>query len=226
MNRDKLFAYLKQQDANVLLGLLGNCFDAMSMQNIRDVFYHLEDKFVSQFPTDGNTVLENIQTFQKKSLQGDYYAPFDINSKNCMDIPEETEMWFEKLAELLLECTRLSAQGDHTIAVECFNKLFELMDQMESGNDEIIFADEYGMWMLPIYKKQYIKAYLESSAKILNPEEYVETILPLLSRDSRESCHNKIYENAIRTANTKQKTLLDEHIIKNKIKTQSASVGT
>ena len=213
MNRDKLFSYLKKQEANVLIELLESCFDAMSVQDIRNVFYHLEVEFVSQFPTDGNTVLTNIHLFHEKSLQGDYYAPFDINSKNCMDVPEETEMWFEKLAELLLECTQLSTQNDHAMAIECFNKLFTLIDRMESGDDEIVFADEYGMWMLPIHESPYIKAYLTSSAKILKPEEYVKAILPLVHRDSREGFYRKIYEYVVETANKRQKVLLDECLV-------------
>ncbi len=33
------------------------------------------------------------------------------------------------------------------MAVQCFKLLHELIDKMEDG-DEIVFADEYGTWMI------------------------------------------------------------------------------
>lgn len=64
-----------------------------------------------------------------------------------MDISEETEEWFEKPADSLKAFTRVSIQGNHCIAVECFGILYKLIDKMCDG-DEIIFADEYGIWMI------------------------------------------------------------------------------
>jgi len=175
MNKEKLFTYLKEQPASELLELLDACYCHMKTGEIQSVFGDLEDKFLAEAPSDGEEILNSVQKFIAASLNGDYYAPFDINSKNFMNVPEETDMWFEKLAELLTESLQLSQQGDHISAVKCFGALYELIDTvMASG--ELVFADELGMWMLPIRQEPCIKAYLESAAAILEPEEYVEVV--------------------------------------------------
>jgi hypothetical protein len=42
-------------------------------------------------PVDGRKLLRAIKKFQRESLAGTYYAPFNMNSKNYMFIPPETE---------------------------------------------------------------------------------------------------------------------------------------
>jgi hypothetical protein len=48
-------------------------------------------------------------------VDGYYYAPFDINSKNFSDIPEETDAWFDEVSDYLEDSSRLTDQGDHDI---------------------------------------------------------------------------------------------------------------
>ncbi|HET7089344.1 MAG TPA: hypothetical protein VFL17_11900 [Anaerolineae bacterium] len=60
-----------------------------------------------------------------------------------MDIPPETEAWFDRLGELLASSTQRAQQEDHQLATACFGLLFELIGAMESG-EEIVFADEIG----------------------------------------------------------------------------------
>lgn len=134
-----------------------------------------------------------------------------------MQVPEETEQWFEKLADLLTEATLLSIQGEHKNAIKSFDILFECIDEMSSG-EEIIFADEYGMWMLPIMEENYIEAYINSAATLLSAEDYATHLLPLLRRDSYESLHNRVYEKAKHAANKSQQAelakLINHHNIK------------
>jgi len=68
-------------------------------------------------------LLKEVQKFHEDSLKGVYYAPFDINSKNYMDIPEETQESFEKLADLLGDAAMVGEKGNHQLAVQCFNIL-------------------------------------------------------------------------------------------------------
>jgi hypothetical protein len=207
LNKEKLFAYLEKQKPLELIKILDDCYSCMKSRDIRNVFVHYEDKFLSESKSDGENVLRSVHKFSEDSLNGVYYAPFDINSKNFMDVPEETALWFEKLAEFLTEGLYLSMQGNHVHAVQCFGILFELINKL--GSEEIVFADETGMWMLPIRKEPCIKAYLESAAIILEPEEYVHAVLPVLHYDSHSSFLNKAYETVNRTANKNQKALLE-----------------
>lgn len=211
MNKDKLFSYLKRQKSSELIKLLDDCYSCIKSRDIRNVFGHIENTFLKELHDDGKDILKDVQKFMDDSLKGTYYAPFDINSKNFMDVPEETDMWFEKLGELLTESSRLSTQGDHIHTVKCFRILFELIDKL--GSEEIVFADEAGMWMLPIKEEPCIKAYLKSAAAILEPEEYVEAVLPVIRYDSYSSFINKAYEKSKSVANKKQQALLDDRII-------------
>jgi hypothetical protein len=172
MNKKRLFDYLRNQNSNVLIQLLESCYDCMKTQQVSEVFYHLEENFLSNPSTqDGKLLLQEVQKFRDESQQGIYYAPFDINSKNYMDVPEETDRWFEKLGDLLKESTLLSKQGDHKCAVACFSILYALMDDPYL-TEKIIFGDEVGMWMLGIKEEPCIKAYLTSAAAIYEPEEF------------------------------------------------------
>jgi len=215
MNKDKLFSYLKKQKVNVLIKLLDDCYCCMRTQDIRNIFGQIEDKFIKKSIDDGKAILKKVQKFKKDSLRGVYYAPFDINSKNFMNVPEETDIWFETLGDFLTESSRLSEQGDHTNAVKCFGILFELIDKMD---DEIVFADELGIWMLPIKEEPCIRAYFKSAAAILNAEEYAQVVLPILRQDSYSSFCNKAYAKAKLAANKQQKIALEEGIAQNKIR--------
>ena len=206
---------MKHQKPSELIKLLDDCYGCMKIRDIKNVFGHIEDKFIKKSSGDGKAILKKVQKFQKDSLQGVYYAPFDINSKNFMDVPEETDMWFENLAEFLTESSRLSMQGDHVNAVKCFEILFELIDKM---CDEIVFADELGIWMLPIKEEPCITAYFKSAAAILNPEEYAKAVLPVIRQDSYSSFCNKAYAKAKSSANKQQKIVLEESIAHNKVR--------
>jgi hypothetical protein len=116
MNKDQLFSHLKKQKPSVLIQLLDDCYSGMKTRAIGEVFGHLENEFEDK-PVEGKKVLKSVKKFVNDSLKGKYYAPFNVNSKNFMDIPEETDMWFEELADLLTDSSELSAQGEHIHAV-------------------------------------------------------------------------------------------------------------
>lgn len=131
-----------------------------------------------------------------------------------MNIPEETEEWFEKLGDLLKVATEVSMKGNHTVAIECFRILYKLIDEMLEG-EEIVFAEEYGTWMIPGDEKTFVQAYLHSLSIVATAEEFTEAVIPLLERDSDESLSNKVYKSAAHVATKEQKKVL-ESAIKNK----------
>lgn len=219
MNKTRLFEFLAKQKPSFLIELLQAAYNELDTYQRKDVF----GKIVEGIPlpdVDGNELLENIKDFHSESLAGYYYAPFQINSKNFSDIPEETEEWFESLGDFLKESTKLTEQGENSIAIECFKILYELIEKMEEGQ-EIVFAEEIGSWMIPGDEKEYINAYLSTSAAITTPEEYAEIAIPLIHRDSYSSLVNKVYSSAIKIANEKQKSYLEEEVKRKKIRTKS-----
>lgn len=218
MNKKRLFMHLETQSRANLLEMLQLAFDTMNINQRHDVF----GETISELPTfsvDGEDVLTTIEAFYEKSVGGYYYAPFDINSKNFSDIPEETDAWFDELSDYLEDSSKLTDQGDHGIAVQCFKLLYKLIDKMEDG-EEIVFADEYGTWMLTGDEKRFIKSYLTSLSAISTDEEYANGAIPLIKRDSYESFHNKVYANATKIANEDQRLLLKKEVKKQGIKTR------
>ncbi|WP_028580186.1 hypothetical protein [Desulfogranum japonicum] len=219
MNKKRLFTYLKTQSQSKLLEMLQLAFDTMDTNQRHDVF----GGAISEAPTssvDGEEVLATIEEFYEKSVGGYYYAPFDINSKNFSDIPEETDAWFDEISDYLEDSSKLTDQRDHDVAVQCFKLLHKLIDKMEDG-EEIVFADEYGTWMITGDEKRFIKSYLTSLSAILTPEEYANGAIPLIKRDSYESFHNKVYAIATKIANEDQRLLLKRKVKKQGIKTRA-----
>ena len=166
-------------------------------------------------------IVKESEQFYKDSLAGVYYAPFNINSKNFSYVPEETEEWFEKIGDLLKSSTQLTKQKEHTSAVESFKILYELIAKMEYG-EEIIFADEYGSWMISGNEQEFLDAYILSLAELKTPEEYTEIVIPLIERDSYSSFCNKVHSLALKHSNKDQEKSLMEAIKEQNIKIKSS----
>ena len=218
MNKKQVFAFLGDQDPDTLLTFLEAAYQEMHTEQRCAVFGKALEKS-KPLPVDGESLLADVKRFQSESRAGMYYEPFDINSKNYMDVPEETNAWFERVGDLLTESARLSEQGDHVHAVACFRILYELIDAMASG-EEIVFADECGTWMIPVDEKQMIAAYLKSLAATATPKEYAVASLPLIRRDSFESFSKKTYTAAVRAGNNAQKAHLKAEVQRQGIRTR------
>ena len=176
----------------------------------------------SSAPVDGKKLLHEIRKFRRESLAGAYYAPFNMNSKNYMHIPPETEAWFDRLGELLAASTQLARQREHHQTCDCFGLLFELIEAMETG-EEIVFADEIGSWMIPGDEKRYIAAYLRSLAATATPEAFAAVAVPLLRRDSHQSFTGQVYPSAIRVVTKEQRAYLEAEVERQGIQTGRAA---
>ena len=102
MNKKQLFAFFRQQDAPVLLQFLDAAYEEMTTDQ-REAVFGRTIRQTEPLHVDGTSLLTQVRQFQRDSLAGKYYAPFDINSKNFMHVPEETKAWFEQLGDLLTD---------------------------------------------------------------------------------------------------------------------------
>lgn len=220
MDEDALFKVLKRQTKATVLELLSSAYDEMSTQQRRHIFGALVEKS-KPARASARDVQKESEQFYEDSIAGIYYAPFNINSKNFSHIPEETEEWFEKLGDLLQASTQLTKQKEHASAVESFQILYKLVDKMECG-EEIIFAEEYGSWMIPGDEQNFLNAYISSLAAVKTPEEYTRIVIPLLKRDSYTSFCNKVYSLAMKHSNKEQENALKVAIKEQNIKIKSS----
>jgi hypothetical protein len=106
---------------------------------------------------DAEEFFQEVEIFHERFLAGYYYAPFNINSKNFMHIPEETENWFDELSDFLDNACKLVEKGEKEAVLPSFKLLMDLVRRMKNG-EEIIFADEYGDWMITA-TRDYEKIY-------------------------------------------------------------------
>ena len=217
INKDQLFAILNRRKKTELLEILDRAFDEMPPKVQRTVFLELIQK---SRPTklDGRTLLEDVADFHAESLEGRYYKPFDINSKNFSHIPEETDEWCDRIAGLLKQTMQLTSQGDHDWAVKCFDVLFVLLGKMEEG-EEIVFADEMGSWMIPIDDKEWILAYMKSLGATAEPADFAAKALPVIKRDSGQSFSGGAYTAGRKAADKEQLRALDAEILTRKVQT-------
>src|SRR5215470_9563641 len=96
--------------------------------------------------------------------------------QNFSDIPEETDAWFEQLRDFLARSTTLADQGQPHDACLCFGLLYDLIAQMERG-EEIVFAEEVGSWMIPGDEKVYLQAYIHALVASTTPEAFTEAVI-------------------------------------------------
>jgi len=219
MNETELFEGLDEKKKDELMELLRAAYRIMNTEQRRTVFGKTAEKVLS-LQIDGKKLLKKVKQFHRDSLAGKYYASFDMNSKNFTHIPEETDEWFEALSDLLENSARLSKQGEHSLAVQCFMPLYELIEAVDSGC-EIVFADELGSWMIPGDQKKFVNAYLRSLAQVSTPEEFTKAAVSLIREDScGESFFHKVHSTALRVANKEQKNFLQTEIERHKIKTE------
>jgi hypothetical protein len=95
MNKERLFEYVKTQNQSKLLEKLSLAFDTMDTNQRHEVFGKTA-KEVPPSSLDGEKILTTIEQFYEKSMDGYYYAPFDINSKN----QDEVKIGFSGLHKL------------------------------------------------------------------------------------------------------------------------------
>jgi len=220
MNEVDLFSMLKKKKKSELIELLKNAYFEMKSEQRQIVFDKVIQEKITSTPltdSDVSDIFDEVSGFYTDSINGHYYAPFDINSKNYMDVPEETSEWCGKYGVYLAQTSELSMQGFHEKAIECFQILFNLINQL--GEIEIIFADEVGSWMVGVDEELSLTCYMTSLAKYCDEKDFVDHVVPLLQRDSYESLSNKVFEKAVSLGNKAQISLLKNEVKKLKIKT-------
>lgn len=106
-------------------------------------------------------IIEAFKDFKRRSLAGEYYAPFEINSKNFIYVPPETDMWFSELGRWVDVACKAALAGNLLLAKPILDGCMFLLDEM--SNDRIVFADEYGEWML-VSRHDYKAIYQQMQA--------------------------------------------------------------
>jgi hypothetical protein len=83
--------------------------------------------------------------------------------------------------QLFDTCVEHSGKGDHGEVRTAMDLLFELLEQLDRGDDQIVFfADEGGSWQVGINHGKVLPAYFASLAAVAEPEEYATRVAEVI----------------------------------------------
>jgi len=206
MEKKVLIMALKKQTKEQLISLLLESYEVLNKPQRNRFFETIYDK-VKTPKFNAQNIHEEILKFYKESITGKYYAPFDINSKNFSDIPEETELWCDLLAKHFTNALELFDREEYEMATECFDKLYYIQVNM---CEEIVFAHELGTWMIPIKQATIIPKYIESMAKTKTAEGFKNGIKMLMDIDDYDYKKTKVLNKAMRVGTQEQKNAIKQ----------------
>jgi hypothetical protein len=197
-----------------LLHVLRDAYKALPASRVVVVFSEYVDLTMLDAPARSSKrpaprrLLEAVQRFHAESLKGRYYESFKVNSKNYRETSEGTELWIRECRQLFDICIEHSQQGHHAKVRAAMDLLFELLEQLDSGDNEIVFfADEGGSWQVGINNRKVLAAYFASLAAVAEPEEYAARVVEVIeARASYDS--EKFLRAARKAANHAQRSAL------------------
>ncbi|MBV8887275.1 MAG: hypothetical protein JO235_25225 [Chroococcidiopsidaceae cyanobacterium CP_BM_RX_35] len=205
---------LRKRKKEELLKVLRDAYQTLSASDVVSVFGAYVD-FTTldlQSPRSQgmapNRLLAAVQNFHNQSLAGQYYESFQVNSQNFMEKSEGTELWISECNQLFDKCVELSAQGHHAEVHAAMDLLFELLAQLDIGNDEIIFfADEAGSWQVGINDEKVLPTYFTTLAAVAKPEDYALRVMEIIKQHGSYASE-KFSEVARKVANEAQREAL------------------
>ena len=178
---------LRKVKKDELLSMLHEAYEALPASRAVSVFGGYVDLTRGEASSHAKTrsapkqVLEAVQRFHADSLAGQYYESFNVNSKNFMEKSEGTERWIRECNQLFDQCVALSHQGHHAEVCTAIALLFELLEQIDDGSDDIIFfADEGGSWQVGVDEENILPAYFTSLAAVAEPESYASRVMEMI----------------------------------------------
>jgi hypothetical protein len=170
---------LRTLKKDALLQVLRAAYESLPASRVGAVFGAYMDPTTREASTPARTrvtphrLLEAVHRFHAASLAGHYYESFRVNSRNFMEKSEGTKRWIRECNQFFEQCITLSRQGHHAEVRMAMDLLFALLEQIDTGSDDIIFfADEAGSWQVGIDDEKVLPVYLRSLAAVAEPEEY------------------------------------------------------
>lgn len=128
------------------------------------------------------SLLEDVENFRDDSLSGLYYEGFNVNSRNFMDRSRETSNWISLFKRLLNRCLKQCQDGEHVQTQQAFKILFDLLDEIDTGSDTIIFfADEAGSWQVGVEWDKVMPCYFTALAEVKKPKFFAQEVMHLVT---------------------------------------------
>jgi hypothetical protein len=205
---------LRRLKKEELLQVLHRAYRELPASRVVSLFGEYVDLTTPHSPTLArddaapHRLFKAVQKFHADSLAGQYYESFRVDSRNFMDKSEGTELWISECNQLFDKCVELSGKGHHAETRKAMDLLFELLHQIDSGSDDIIFfADEGGSWQVGVNGEKVLPAYFRSLAAVAEPDEYAARVLEIIEERGSHD-REKFLKAARRVANEAQRQAL------------------
>lgn len=182
IDKDKLRAKLRRMDDRRVYELLDRAIELLPPTKLRKLVepYMRVEELVAdgESPED---VLRTVNDFRRRSLNGDYYESFMVNSKNCMEMSKGTRAWIIDCHRFLDGCLKAVARGELKQANGAFEILFDLLAEIDRDPDAIIFfADEAGSWQVGCDWRRILPAWFKCLSATASPEDYAEKVVRII----------------------------------------------
>ncbi|MEO1447637.1 MAG: hypothetical protein AAFV46_15640 [Cyanobacteria bacterium J06635_11] len=162
-------------------------------------------------------LLKDIEAFRDDSLAGMYYEAFRVNSRNFMDMSEETTNWIDAFEQLINRCIKQCQDGEYVQTQKAFKILFDLLDEIDTGSDTIIFfADEAGSWQVGVEWDNVLPCYFTALAAVAKPKSFAQDVMHLVTAHAGHD-RDQHLKTALKLAKPSQRKTLEALIYKTRV---------
>ncbi len=160
------------------------------------------------------SLLEEVEDFHSDSLDGLYYEDFEVNSKNFMERSRGTMNWIAQYNRLMKRCQKESSKGKPEEICQAFERLFNLLEEIDECRDDIIFfADEAGSWQVGVEWDEVLPCYFKILGAVAEPVEYAEGVIKLV-KSHADYDSDKYFKLALELSKSPQKKVLKARLAK------------
>lgn len=153
-------------------------------------------------------LLEVVRAFEKRSLEGEYFEPFEVNSRNCSEVSRGTQAWMAEYLRLLNGCVVEEHRGQPGEVREAFEILARLVERIDEGEELIFFADDGGSWMFGEDWDKILPAWFRVLAATASADEFAARVRSIIKARG-EYRGTKVLAMARKAANPEQRAALD-----------------
>lgn len=157
------------------------------------------------------SLLDDARAFDAAVRDGEYYESFNVNSKNFMDRSPGTRRFIADCNRLLGRCVKVSPGRRPAEMREAFDRIFELLQRIDEGDDDVFFADEQGSWQVGVDWDRVLPAWLACLAKAAAPDEFGDAVARIVE-DFAPHASRKHYGAARAVASAAQRAALARSI--------------
>jgi hypothetical protein len=179
IDREKVRAHARRMDGVELRIWLNRAIDLLPDQAFGALVGG--EQYLRGFLADGGPtpeLLSVIKVFHHESLQGQYFEDFKVNSSNCTDLSDGTEIFISEHSRLVDECLRAENEGDYLVAGQGLALLIDLMREIDRCERDIVFfADESGSWQVTVDWLRVLPAWYRCIAPSTDPDTWADLVL-------------------------------------------------